>query len=457
MWAARRSKSATVSAASFRSLRDQHARDGPDVAGQARLGRGQHGRRDRKRRPLAALEPGPGGGGRTGRRGRGPSSLGSSSRDLGQDRSRDGPLRLSAAAVKSCSTSRAWRAARSTTTPAIGPRWAVSARDPRQQLGREEGGLGGGGRGGPGDGVTRGPGGGPAMHLVQLVLADVLVPVQSRVLEQLGVLLRQPRDHLVERPRHQDLVGGREARHPLRHVDAVADHVAVAVEVAYHAAGTEIDADANLGPGARVILDRLPQVGGREERILRITEAAQRRPVARVEGQPVRLGDVRQRPVDQLVEVALQPGLPHSGWRSDTIVQRAVAPVAVGSARRLHSAAAAGGPAGAAASSATRTSSADPRRPRNPVESHICVSDSERPPSACQRGGSGGRAGPGWRLPRAQASACSRAIRSARSLRMTSTPTAARRRIVASSLTVKTPTAIFPRWAASTSAASHSE
>jgi hypothetical protein len=57
----------------------------------------------------------------------------------------------------------------------------------------------------------------------------------------------------------------------------------------------------------------------------------------------------------------------------------------------------------------------------------------------------------------AQASACSRATRSARSLMITSTPSPARRRIVASSLTVKTPTAIVARCAASTTAASQSE
>src|SRR6185369_6486881 len=55
------------------------------------------------------------------------------------------------------------------------------------------------------------------------------------------------------------------------------------------------------------------------------------------------------------------------------------------------------------------------------------------------------------------ASACSRVTRSARSLMITSTPRAASRRIVGSSLTVKTPTEIFARWAASTTAASQSE
>jgi hypothetical protein len=121
------------------------------------------------------------------------------------------------------------------------------------------------------------------VHLIDLVLAHVLVAVRAHVLEELGVVGGEPRHDLVVGTGDEDLVRLGEAHDPLGHVDAVADDVAVPVDVADDAHRSQVDPEAQ----PQAVLGRLDHpaaeaVGG-EERILGVAQEAERGAVAGIE------------------------------------------------------------------------------------------------------------------------------------------------------------------------------
>src|SRR5207302_9754563 len=100
-------------------------------------------------------------------------------------------------------------------------------------------------------GLRDAPGRGRAAdHRVNLVLAHVLVGALAFVPEQGLVISRQARHDLVERTRHEQLPGTREAHDALRNVDAVADDVHLIVQVFYQPHRAEVHPQTH-GDGAR--------------------------------------------------------------------------------------------------------------------------------------------------------------------------------------------------------------
>ena len=81
-------------------------------------------------------------------------------------------------------------------------------------------------------------------QLVDLVLADVLVGARALVGEHARIVFGDARDHLVVRARNQHLRWLREAHHALGNVDAVADDVRLAVDVAHQSHRPQVDAGA---------------------------------------------------------------------------------------------------------------------------------------------------------------------------------------------------------------------
>ena len=102
---------------------------------------------------------------------------------------------------------------------------------------------------------------------VYLVCAYVLVGARTFVLEQARVIARQAGDHLVERARNEQLVGHREAHDALRDVDAVADHVDLAVDVTHQAHRAQVDAESHRQGACRVAKRHR-----REQRVFRVAE-----------------------------------------------------------------------------------------------------------------------------------------------------------------------------------------
>ncbi len=134
------------------------------------------------------------------------------------------------------------------------------------------------------------------------MLADVLVGARAFISEQLGVFVRNDGHDVEERPRDDDLALIGKPHDPLRDVDAVANDVRVAVDVADQLDRPEVDPDAQrqrffarfpAGTGVGT-LHHVAKVHGDEQGVFRVAQKTERGTVAGIQDQPLVRGNVRK-------------------------------------------------------------------------------------------------------------------------------------------------------------------
>ena len=128
----------------------------------------------------------------------------------------------------------------------------------------------------------------------------MLVGAAADRLEERGVLSRQELHRVVEGARDEQLPRLRERHDALRDVDAVADHVLLAVDVAADVHRAEVDAHAH-----RQLAGVIEHRERGEERALGVAEERDRRAVAGVDDHALARIDIGERRGEEVVEALL--------------------------------------------------------------------------------------------------------------------------------------------------------
>ncbi len=123
------------------------------------------------------------------------------------------------------------------------------------------------------------------------MLANMFIFPQASIMKKLGVFLRQTRDDLIKRARHENLVGLGKVHHALGNVNPIANSIELAVDVFQQLDWAKIDPYTEeewYRLGVALLAQSITQIEQGLQGVLRVSHKAQRGPVSGIQDETIR-------------------------------------------------------------------------------------------------------------------------------------------------------------------------